>query len=53
MIEMLYFVGIAFWVFLAAAIALFVWAVVRIKQSFEQISLTLTDIAGTLRRRNP
>jgi hypothetical protein len=44
---------IAGWAFVAAAIVIFVSAVVRISHSFAQIALALTNIADTLRRRNP
>jgi hypothetical protein len=44
---------IAGWAFVAAAIVIFVSAVVRISHSFAQIALALTNIADGLRRRNP
>jgi hypothetical protein len=42
---------IACWTLAAAAIVLFVSAVVRISHTFEHISRALTDIAETLRRK--
>jgi hypothetical protein len=41
--------ALAFWALLAAAIVIFVSAIVRISRSFEQISVALTDIAEALR----
>jgi hypothetical protein len=45
--------ALAYWALVAAAIVILVSAIVRISHSFEQISRALTDIADTLRRRNP
>jgi len=45
--------GLLYWALLAAAIVIFVSALVRISHSFESISRALTDIAETLRRKTP